>query len=147
MPKNPAATGKNIFSGEYKVPTLKIMSTNRPSSTYQPAHAKRSHRASPGTYHHLASAISLIVAQRLARSLCERCKETVEIPQKALADLSLTAELHPNPSLFRAKGCGDCRGGLRGRIGFYEVVPESQSLSRIIMEGGRTHRLRKHMRK
>jgi hypothetical protein len=41
MPKNPAATGKNIFSGEYKVPTLKIMSTNRPSSTYQPAHAKR----------------------------------------------------------------------------------------------------------
>jgi type IV pilus assembly protein PilB len=87
------------------------------------------------------------VAQRLARSLCERCKETVEIPQKALADLSLTAELHPNPSLFRAKGCGDCRGGLRGRIGFYEVVPESQSLSRIIMEGGRTHRFRKHMRK
>ena len=41
MPKNPAATCKNIFSGEYKVPTLKIMSTNRPSSTYQPAHAKR----------------------------------------------------------------------------------------------------------
>jgi hypothetical protein len=41
MPKNPAATCKNIFSGEYKVPTLKIMSTSRPSSTYQPAHAKR----------------------------------------------------------------------------------------------------------
>ncbi|MFT7472403.1 MAG: type IV pilus assembly protein PilB [Kiritimatiellia bacterium] len=97
--------------------------------------------------YNLASTISLIVAQRLARRLCERCKETVEIPQKALAELGLTTELHPNPSLFRAKGCGDCRDGFRGRIGFYEVVPVSQSLSRIIMEGGRTHRFRKHMRK
>lgn len=97
--------------------------------------------------YNLASTISLIVAQRLARRLCERCKETVEIPEKALAELGLTAELHPNPQLFRAKGCGECRDGFRGRIGFYEVVPVSKSLSRIIMEGGRTQRFRKHMRK
>ena len=97
--------------------------------------------------YNLASTISLIVAQRLARRLCERCKETVEIPEKVLTQQGLTAELHPNPSLFRAKGCGECVNGFRGRIGFYEVVPVSKGLSRIIMAGGRTQRFRKHMRK
>ena len=97
--------------------------------------------------YNLASTISLIVAQRLARRLCERCKETVEIPEKILTEQGLTAELHPRPNLFRAKGCGECVDGFRGRIGFYEVVPVSKSLSRIIMEGGRTQRFRKHMRK
>jgi type IV pilus assembly protein PilB len=64
-----------------------------------------------------------------------------------LAGLGLTAELQPNPSLFRAKSYGDCRDGFRARIGFYEVVPVSQSLSRIIMGGGRTHQFRKLMRR
>ncbi len=97
--------------------------------------------------YNLASTISLIVAQRLARRLCENCKEAVEIPEKALIEQGLTAELHPNPLTFRAKGCSDCGNGFQGRIGFYEVVPVSESLSRIIMEGGRTQRFRKHMRK
>tara|TARA_B110000305_G_scaffold72932_1_gene81798 strand:+ start:119 stop:958 length:840 start_codon:yes stop_codon:yes gene_type:complete len=97
--------------------------------------------------YNLASTISLVVAQRLARRLCERCKETVEIPEKVLTQQGLTAELQPNPSLFRAKGCGECVNGFRGRIGFYEVVPVSKGLSRIIMAGGRTQRFRKHMRK
>ena len=97
--------------------------------------------------YNLASTISLIVAQRLARRLCERCKEAVEISEKVLAEQGLTTQLHPSPRLFRAKGCGDCEDGFRGRIGFYEVVPVSESLSRIIMEGGRTQRFQKHMRK
>lgn len=97
--------------------------------------------------YNLASTISLIVAQRLARRLCERCKEAVEIPEITLKEQGFTAELHPNPLLFRAKGCSDCGNGFRGRIGFYEVVPVSKSLSRIIMEEGRTERFRKHMRK
>lgn len=97
--------------------------------------------------YNLASTISLIVAQRLARRLCERCKETVEISEKVLTSQGLTAELYPIPQLFRAKGCDHCTDGFRGRIGFYEVVPVSESLSRIIMTGGGTQRFRKHMRK
>ena len=97
--------------------------------------------------YNLASTISLIVAQRLARRLCERCKEAIEIPEKVLIEQGLTEELHPNPQLFRAKGCDDCVDGFQGRVGFYEVVPVSKGLSRIIMEGGRTQRFRKHMRK
>ena len=76
--------------------------------------------------YNLASTISLIAAQRLARRLCEHCKESVEIPEKTLTELGLSAELHPNPRFFRAKGCADCRDGFRGRIGFYEVVPVSE---------------------
>jgi len=51
----------------------------------------------------LASTISPIVAQRLARRLCERCKDPPEIPQKGLAELGLIAESRPKSSLFRAK--------------------------------------------
>lgn len=97
--------------------------------------------------YNLASTISLVVAQRLARRLCEHCKETVEIPEKVLEEQGFTAELHPSPLLFRAKGCADCGNGFRGRIGFYEVVPVSESLSRIIMEDGGTQRFLKHMKK
>ena len=97
--------------------------------------------------YNLASTISLIVAQRLARRLFGRCKEPVEIPEKILTAQGFRAELHPSPRLFRAKGCDDCGDGFRGRIGFYEVVPVSESLSRIIMEGGETERFREHMRK
>ncbi|MBL4582425.1 MAG: type IV-A pilus assembly ATPase PilB [Gammaproteobacteria bacterium] len=97
--------------------------------------------------YNLASTISLIVAQRLARKLCERCKEAIEIPEKILIEQGLTTQLHPNPQLFRATGCDDCVDGFRGRVGFYEVVPVSKGLSRIIMEGGRTQQFRKHMRK
>jgi len=97
--------------------------------------------------YNLASTISLIVAQRLARRLCDHCKEAVEISEKVLTEQGLTAQLHPRPLLFRAKGCGDCGNGFRGRIGFYEVVPVSEGLSRIIMAGGTTGRFRKHMKK
>ena len=51
----------------------------------------------------LVSTVSPILAQRLARRLCERCKDPPEIPQKALAELGLIAESRPNPILFRAK--------------------------------------------
>ena len=124
------------------------MSSSRPSSRYHPEHKK----------HHcglkklallirLVSDIRLIVALRLARKFCERGKETIEMPQKALAELGLNSELHPNPSLFGRKCWSDLRDGFRGRIDFYEVIPVSQSQSRIIMEKQRTHRLRKHMRR
>lgn len=97
--------------------------------------------------YNLASTISLIVAQRLARRLCESCKESIEIPENVLAEQGFTADLHPKPRLYRAKGCGECTDGFQGRIGFYEVVPVSARLSRIIMEDGRTRRFHKHMKK
>lgn len=97
--------------------------------------------------YNLAGSISLIVAQRLARRLCEGCKEAIEMPENVLVEQGLTPELHANPRLYRAKGCDECRDGFQGRIGFYEVVPISARLSRIIMGNGRTRQFHKHMKK
>ena len=86
MPKNPAATCKNIFSGEYKVPTLKIMSKNRPSSTYHPAHAKR--RTEP---HQARIIISLaLLASLWRRGLPEASVNAVKKLSKYPKKLSQT---------------------------------------------------------
>lgn len=95
--------------------------------------------------YNLASTISLVVAQRLARRLCENCKEVVEISEKVLKEQGFTTELHPSPTVFQARGCSDCRDGYRGRIGFFEVVPVSESLSRIIMDDCLSQRFQRHM--
>lgn len=86
--------------------------------------------------YNLASTVSLIIAQRLARRLCESCKEFVELPEKVMIEQGFKANLHLEPRLFRAVGCSACRDGFQGRIGFYEVVPITEPLSRIIMEDG-----------
>ncbi|NQV70333.1 MAG: type IV-A pilus assembly ATPase PilB [Pseudohongiella sp.] len=84
----------------------------------------------------LANTISLIIAQRLARRLCEHCKESVELPENSLLGEGFKRQQLPNLQLFRAVGCSLCREGYKGRVGFYEVVPISASLSRIIMGNG-----------
>lgn len=96
--------------------------------------------------YNLASTVSLVIAQRLARRLCERCKECIELPEKVLTEQGFTAVLHPKPQIYRARGCSECRDGFRGRIGFYEVVPVSERLSRIIMEDGQPQQFREYMK-
>jgi len=96
--------------------------------------------------YNLASTISLIVAQRLARKLCESCKEAVEIPESVLLQEGFDVELHNNPRLFRARGCNECRDGFQGRVGFYEVVPICAPLSRIIMDDAAAEQFAKHMK-
>lgn len=95
--------------------------------------------------YNLAGTVSLIIAQRLTRRLCESCKESVELPEKVMIEQGFKPELHPEPHLFRAVGCCDCRDGFRGRIGFYEVVPVSDALSRIIMADGPEERFGEYM--
>lgn len=85
--------------------------------------------------YNLASAVRLLVAQRLLRRLCPRCKESVQIPENVLREQGFSASLLANATLFRAVGCEHCHGGFRGRTGIYEVVPVSGELSRRIMSG------------
>ena len=85
----------------------------------------------------IASSVSLIIAQRLARRLCGNCKEPVEIPAEALLKEGFTqADLDSGVTIFRAKGCGQCTGGYKGRVGIYQVMPCTEAIGRIIMEGG-----------
>jgi type IV pilus assembly protein PilB len=85
----------------------------------------------------IASSVSLIIAQRLARKLCSNCKEPVDIPPEALLKEGFTrADIESGVTIFTAKGCTQCTGGYKGRVGIYQVMPCSEQIGRIMMEGG-----------
>jgi type IV pilus assembly protein PilB len=85
----------------------------------------------------IASSVSLIIAQRLARRLCENCKEAIEVPKEALLKEGFTpADLKEGKTVYHPKGCGQCNGGYKGRVGIYQVMPVTETLGRLIMEGG-----------
>lgn len=86
--------------------------------------------------YNLATSVTLIIAQRLARKLCQDCKTLLEIPEPALLGLGFTPEEIPNLKIYGPKGCDRCRDGYKGRIGIYEVLPITPQISNIIMEGG-----------
>jgi type IV pilus assembly protein PilB len=85
----------------------------------------------------IASSVSLIIAQRLARRLCSNCKEPVEIPVEALLKEGFTkADIESGVTIFSAKGCSQCTNGYKGRVGIYQVMPCTETIGRIMMEGG-----------
>ena len=87
----------------------------------------------------IATSVSLIIAQRLARRLCDGCKEVKDIPKEALLKEGFSEEqinagltiFGPNP-----KGCKACNEGYKGRVGVFQVMEVSETMGRIIMEGG-----------
>jgi type IV pilus assembly protein PilB len=85
----------------------------------------------------IASSVSLIIAQRLARRLCSNCKEPVDIPAEALLKEGFTrADVDAGVTIFHAKGCNQCTNGYKGRLGIYQVMPCTETIGRIMMEGG-----------
>ena len=85
----------------------------------------------------IASSVSLIIAQRLARRLCNNCKEPVDIPPEALLKEGFTrADVESGLTIFHAKGCSQCTAGYKGRVGVYQVMPCTETIGRIMMEGG-----------
>ncbi len=91
----------------------------------------------------LATSVSLIIAQRLVRKLCSACKESVEIPEKVLMAEGFNKDSLAHLEIYRAVGCNVCKEGYKGRIGIYEVVPITETLSCIIMDGANSIQLAK----
>ncbi len=86
--------------------------------------------------YNIASSVSLIIAQRLARRLCPHCKEPEMLPEEELQNLGFRqAELN-ELKLYKAAGCDKCTDGYKGRVGIYEVMPISGKIAEIIMRGG-----------
>ncbi|WP_314341928.1 type IV-A pilus assembly ATPase PilB [Simonsiella muelleri] len=87
----------------------------------------------------IASAVNLIMAQRLARRLCSNCKAPMERPpEKVLREAGFTDEdLAGDWTMYRAVGCEACKGkGYKGRAGLYEVMPMTERMKAVIMKGG-----------
>jgi type IV pilus assembly protein PilB len=85
----------------------------------------------------IATSVSLIIAQRLARRLCNNCKQPIDVPKEALLKEGFTeAEIGAGMKLFVPKGCQSCSDGYKGRVGIYQVLPITESIARIILGGG-----------
>lgn len=86
--------------------------------------------------YNIASAVHLIMAQRLARRLCNSCKKELDIPREALLKSGFKEEQVDDLTIYGAEGCDQCTKGYKGRVGIYQVMPVSEEMGRIIMEGG-----------
>jgi type IV pilus assembly protein PilB len=85
----------------------------------------------------IASSVSLIIAQRLARRLCDNCKQAKDIPHEALEKEGFTKkEIEAGLTIYVAAGCKLCNAGYKGRVGIFQVMEVSEAMGRIIMEGG-----------
>ena len=98
--------------------------------------------------YNIASSVSLIIAQRLARRLCKQCSiPETEVPHDALMELGFNDEMLENATIKRAVGCEACKDGYRGRVGIYEVVKITKTLANLIMGGDNSIDLDKQARR
>lgn len=95
----------------------------------------------------IATSVNLIIAQRLARKLCNSCKKEVEVPRETLVKEGFPESKIGTFKLYGPVGCDNCKGGYKGRVGIYEVVKNTPNLQRIIMEEGNSIDIAVQMRK
>lgn len=81
------------------------------------------------THYHIAHSLSLIIAQRLVRKLCNQCKKPDPRSDDILKNLAIN--LKPPSTLFQATGCKYCLHGYIGRIAIYEMLPITDALATI----------------
>ncbi len=85
----------------------------------------------------IAASVLLITAQRLARRLCENCKQPADYPRESMLRAGYKAEdLDGSWKPYRAVGCSTCNNGYKGRVGIYQVMPISEAIQRIILSEG-----------
>jgi type IV pilus assembly protein PilB len=85
----------------------------------------------------LATALRLLVAQRLVRRLCLECREPYEVDEESLIPHGHVAQGRGRCTIYRAKGCPACDfKGLRGRVGIFEVMPMTPDIADLILKGG-----------
>lgn len=97
--------------------------------------------------YNLATSLTLVIAQRLARRLCGHCKEITTLPEKLLKEEGVTEQFSTKLVTYRATGCKHCRNGYKGRVAIYEVVPITEAVSRIIIRNGNSLDIAEQARK
>ena len=86
-------------------------------------------------YYLVASATRLIMAQRMARKICQSCKEEVNLTQQQVESLNAPKELLRNIRAFQGVGCRECNDtGKAGRTGIFEVMSISPQIEKLILE-------------
>jgi type IV pilus assembly protein PilB len=94
----------------------------------------------------VSSASNLILAQRLSRKICPECKEEAEPPVKAFIDAGMSAEEANKIKYFKGNGCVNCNGtGYKGRIALYEVMPFTETIKELVLNGANASDLKRAM--
>ena len=87
--------------------------------------------------YNITSSVTLVIAQRLARRLCNACKRPHELPRPLLEQAGFTPEeLDAGFTMYEAVGCSECNEGYKGRVGIYQVMPMSEEIQRVVLAGG-----------
>jgi type IV pilus assembly protein PilB len=87
--------------------------------------------------YNITSSVTLVIAQRLARRLCNNCKRPIQLPENALLAEGYTPEeIAAGFTIYEPVGCDECNDGYKGRVGIYEVMPMAEGIQKIILEGG-----------
>jgi len=92
----------------------------------------------------VSSSVILILAQRLCRKICQQCKEEEKVPAQALVKIGFSEEESKSLKCYRGKGCSACNNsGYKGRIALYEVMPISDEIRELILEGASANEIKK----
>ncbi len=92
----------------------------------------------------VSSSVILILAQRLARKICQQCKDEEKVPLQALIKVGYSEDEAKTVKCFRGKGCSTCNNsGYKGRIALYEVMPIGDEIRELILEGASANEIKK----
>ncbi len=92
----------------------------------------------------VASATNLILAQRLARKICTECSEKIDVPESVLKELDVNESEMKEKTFFKGKGCSTCNGtGFKGRIALYEVMPFTETLKELVLNGASSSEIKR----
>jgi type IV pilus assembly protein PilB len=97
--------------------------------------------------YNLATSLTIVIAQRLVRVLCDNCKVKEEYPVEALIKEGIKKEEVSSFQFYGPGSCDHCSHGYKGRIGIFEVMPISSELSSLIMQGANTIEIAKQANK
>ena len=94
----------------------------------------------------VTASVNLVVAQRLARKICGECKEPAEKHTERLLDMGMTEEQVAGATIMHGKGCKACGGtGYKGRIAIYEVMPFTDGLKELVLQGASAAEIKAEM--
>jgi len=96
----------------------------------------------------VAASTNMILAQRLARKICNSCKEEITVPRQALVDVGFAPDESKGLSCYQGKGCMECNDtGYRGRVALYEVMAITEDIKDAILQGASVNEMKELGRK
>jgi type IV pilus assembly protein PilB len=91
----------------------------------------------------ITATVEAILAQRLVRRICSKCREECDPGMEVLMELGVTEEERPKRKFYRGRGCDNCNNtGYKGRIGLFELMVMNDELREMVMQNATTDDVR-----